>query len=473
MVFIIYGNLQFVPGRYDDWQVAYDKLDEYVFANEQDTRTYYFGVPIEYKDKISETTHMLAFEVYGKREDLYETHFNSPAMKKFLPVIPSTMTTGLDLTHYTDVSGFLDKSGKLDECGIIFDTKILCHSAAAREYVLKKLQVVSKHAGGEEKGTYTFWVLKSLDHDDEVRIFERYESFEAMQAHQRSSIIVDFWMEAKDEIKSMDGRTYVPNHKATLKMPPSTQKVAIITGAASGMGEALATHLISKDWPVTCLDLQRGTGEALAASLGPNASFFEANVADYDSQARVFQAVFEKWGRVDALCANAGIVDKSSIYVLKYKGSDVTQRQEERSSRRASVAGIYPHETYPEYNGAKAAVINFARGVAPVLKLKENILINTVLPGIVPTKIIPQEMLDAVSEDCLTPIDTIVRAYDHFLADENQQTGEALECSVQSHFIVPKQEYVNGTFSARACTVWEPLYKMMHGENSELPDAIP
>jgi len=34
----------------------------------------------------------------------------------------------------------------------------------------------------------------------------------------------------------------------------------------------------------------------------------------------------------------------------------------------ASVAGVYPHETYPEYNGAKAAVINFVRGVAPVLK---------------------------------------------------------------------------------------------------------
>lgn len=35
----------------------------------------------------------------------------------------------------------------------------------------------------------------------------------------------------------------------------------------------------------------------------------------------------------------------------------------------ASVAGIYFHETYPEYNGAKAAVINFVRGIAPVLKV--------------------------------------------------------------------------------------------------------
>lgn len=104
---------------------------------------------------------------------------------------------------------------------------------------------------------------------------------------------------------------------------------------------------------------------------------------------------------------------------------------------------------------------------------KENIFINTVLPGIVPTKIIPPEMIAAVSEDCLTPVDTIVRAYDHFLADDNQQTGEALECSVKYHFLVPKQEYVNGRFSARACTVWDPLFKLMHGQNSGLPEAIP
>lgn len=88
------------------------------------------------------------------------------------------------------------------------------------------------------------------------------------------------------------------------------------------MGEALATHYISKGWLVACLDLQRGPGEALASSLGPNAQFWEANVADYDSQAAVFQAVFDKWGRIDALLANAGIVDRSSIYILNHRDSD-------------------------------------------------------------------------------------------------------------------------------------------------------
>jgi NAD(P)-dependent dehydrogenase (short-subunit alcohol dehydrogenase family) len=88
------------------------------------------------------------------------------------------------------------------------------------------------------------------------------------------------------------------------------------------MGEALATHLVSTGWRVACVDLQQGPGEALATSLGPNAHFWEANVADYESQARMFEGVFQKWGRIDALLANAGIVDKSSIYILNHRNSD-------------------------------------------------------------------------------------------------------------------------------------------------------
>jgi len=43
--------------------------------------------------------------------------------------------------------------------------------------------------------------------------------------------------------------------------------------------------------------------------------------------------------------------------------------------------------------------MQFCRTVAPVLKVKENITINVVLPGIVPTSIIPQAMIDAVSAE--------------------------------------------------------------------------
>lgn len=82
-------------------------------------------------------------------------------------------------------------------------------------------------------------------------------------------------------------------------------------------------------------------------------------------------------------------------------------------------------------------------------------------------------MLDAVSPECLTPVATIVEAYDEFLSDANYQTGEALECSVDKMLLVPRTEYCNGIFSQRAVTVWDPLFKMMHGQTSGLKEAIP
>jgi hypothetical protein len=82
-------------------------------------------------------------------------------------------------------------------------------------------------------------------------------------------------------------------------------------------------------------------------------------------------------------------------------------------------------------------------------------------------------MLDAVAPDCLTPISTIVAAYDQFLSDDNQQTGEAMECSADKHFLISQTEYANGRVSKRAATVWEPLFKMMHSEMSNISDAIP
>lgn len=74
------------------------------------------------------------------------------------------------------------------------------------------------------------------------------------------------------------------------------------------MGEALSLDLAGKGWQVAMWDIQ--PNKELAAKLGDSASFHKCDVADYDSQAKCFQEVWDKYGRVDALCANAGIVDK-------------------------------------------------------------------------------------------------------------------------------------------------------------------
>jgi NAD(P)-dependent dehydrogenase (short-subunit alcohol dehydrogenase family) len=86
------------------------------------------------------------------------------------------------------------------------------------------------------------------------------------------------------------------------------------------MGEALSKHLVKTGWLVAMADITRN--EALEKELGDSAAFFKTNVADYDSQASTFDAVWKKWGRIDALCANAGIVDRNSIFLYDHRGKD-------------------------------------------------------------------------------------------------------------------------------------------------------
>ncbi|TKA81100.1 hypothetical protein B0A49_00395 [Cryomyces minteri] len=210
-MFIIFGNLNFVPGKYDEWQAAYRELEKYVVDNEREsTLSYYFGVPEEYGRDMSNSTQMIAFEAYNVREDLYETHFHSKAMDKFLATIPTLMTTGLDLTHYENTSGFLDKPGDRKECGIIYDTRITAKEGK-RDEVLGSLAKLAQWAEKNEDDTYTFLVLKSLDNDTQVRVFERYATRKALEAHQSAKEVLDFFMGSKDIIASVEGRGYTPN----------------------------------------------------------------------------------------------------------------------------------------------------------------------------------------------------------------------------------------------------------------------
>jgi quinol monooxygenase YgiN len=77
--------------------------------------------------------------------------------------------------------------------------------------VLAKLGTVAKEVEASEPNTYTFLVLRSLDTEDGVRVFERYASRAAMEQHWKGKALLDFFMGSKEQIKSMEGRSYVPN----------------------------------------------------------------------------------------------------------------------------------------------------------------------------------------------------------------------------------------------------------------------
>lgn len=193
-------------------------------------------------------------------------------------------------------------------------------------------------------------------------------------------------------------------------------KVALVTGAASGIGRATAATLARDGAAVMIADLDRDSGEAVAASLvaaGSEAAFVQADVRT-DARAMV-DATVARWGRLDILVNNAGVfypVDFLEVefdYWLKavevmYYGAFhcsqaaaramVQQGDGGRIVNISSVNGFLGLAQSSHYNSAKGAVDQLTRCLAVDLA-PHGILVNGVAPGFVDT---PMAVIDGVSE---------------------------------------------------------------------------
>lgn len=91
--------------------------------------------------------------------------------------------------------------------------------------------------------------------------------------------------------------------------------VAVVTGAASGIGLAVTKHLLSRGFRVVMADVNDKDGQRLASELGSQTTFVRADVSSYEDQAKLFATAFA-WGgdRIDFFAANAGIDDRQSLY---------------------------------------------------------------------------------------------------------------------------------------------------------------
>ncbi|MGH8419159.1 MAG: SDR family oxidoreductase [Pseudomonas sp.] len=86
-------------------------------------------------------------------------------------------------------------------------------------------------------------------------------------------------------------------------------RVALVTGAARGIGLGIAAWLITEGWQVVLTDIDRQRGEAVAGVLGENASFIVMDVSSEEQVASGVAEILGMFGRLDALVCNAAVAD--------------------------------------------------------------------------------------------------------------------------------------------------------------------
>ncbi len=200
-------------------------------------------------------------------------------------------------------------------------------------------------------------------------------------------------------------------------------KVAIITGSGQGIGRATALRFAREGAVIAVTDFNEQTGQAVAEEIqrqGGRALFIKTDVAQHDQAQQMAQTVSEKFGRIDVLVNNAGILrdaqlvrmtesDFDAVIAVNLKGAfNCTQAVapimiEQGSGRiisAASVVGLYGNFGQSNYVASKAGIIGMTKVWARELGRK-GICVNAVAPGFISTEMvqsIPQQVIEAMIE---------------------------------------------------------------------------
>src|SRR5688572_9400849 len=90
-------------------------------------------------------------------------------------------------------------------------------------------------------------------------------------------------------------------------------KVIIVTGSTTGIGEAIARRFVAEGARVLVHGLERDLGEAVGRELAPNASLHIDDLADAESPRRIADAAVRAFGRIDAVVNNAAWIVRSNL----------------------------------------------------------------------------------------------------------------------------------------------------------------
>ncbi len=197
------------------------------------------------------------------------------------------------------------------------------------------------------------------------------------------------------------------------------EKVAIITGGASGIGLATAKKLLGEGAKVVLVDWNQDVSD-IAKNLGKNCIGIRCDVSCDTNVQETISKIMEKFGHIDYLVANAGIgggpnkahevsidewnkvigVNQTGIFLMnKYVISEMLKNGKGAIVNTSSMYGLVGTTTSFAYSASKGAINQMTRSLA-LTYAHDNIRVNAIAPGYVDTPIlvsVPKEMKDAMA----------------------------------------------------------------------------
>ncbi|MBM3775405.1 MAG: glucose 1-dehydrogenase [Acidobacteria bacterium] len=187
-------------------------------------------------------------------------------------------------------------------------------------------------------------------------------------------------------------------------------QTAVVTGAATGIGEAIARRLAGAGASVGVADLDGEGAGAVARATGSGAFAVPIDITSVESVAQAFAGVLARTGRIDVLVNNAGIAGRAAplweqtdrdwhqviavnltgvFYCCRAVIGHMRSRGYGRIVNIASIAGKEGNPNMTAYSASKAGVIAFTKSLGKEVAT-EGICVNSVTPAVVRTRILGQ-----------------------------------------------------------------------------------
>lgn len=231
------------------------------------------------------------------------------------------------------------------------------------------------------------------------------------------------------------------------------KRIAIVTGAAKGIGKAIVERLIGEDCFVIAVDIDEKSGKKLIAGFDKTKlSFAKADICKEKIVQHLFEKIIKEYKRIDVLVNNAGIIRDNMIWNMSAEDFDLVMNvnlkgtwlmcreaakimKQQNSGRIINISSRawLGNRGQSNYSASKAGVVALTRVLALELG-KYNVCVNTIAPGLIDTpltqkleKDVFQKLIDAQPTKTIGKPEDVANTV-AFLASEKTQfiTGQTI-----------------------------------------------